>query len=113
MTTQHIKDVVMFRLNALELRQVMEEHGMVYSVWMNLLADVNSAARGKRWTQKLSGLKVFHEERGRGHVLQCRVHLWKYFQEVEAANPLEREIRSEMLALGLSGEADRRMLRYS
>ena len=102
----------MFRLNLVELRQVMDEHGMIHAVWMNLVADAASAARGRRWPQKLSGLRVFHEERGLGHVLQCRVHLWPYFREVEAANPLEREIRSEMLALGLSGEADRRMLRY-
>jgi hypothetical protein len=46
-------------------------------------------------------------------VLQCRVQLWRYFKEVDAANPLEREIRAELLALGLSGDADRRTARYA
>src|ERR1700722_669659 len=108
MTILHKKDVVLFRFTAIEMRQVMEEHSMVYSVWLNLLADLQEASGAGRWIPHQSPLKICHEERGRGHVLQCRVYLWRYFKEVEAANPLEREIRAEMLTLGLSGEADRR-----
>ena len=113
MTILHKKDVVLFRFSVVEMRQVMEEHGMVYSIWLSLQADMQEASRTERWIPHQIPLKICHEERGRGHVLQCRVYLWRYFKEVEAANPLEREIRAEMLALGLSGEADRRMSRYA
>ena len=112
MKIQQIKDVILFQLSTIEMRQVMEAHGMIHSIWNRLQADTRASRQSDRWDPHLDPLKILHEEKGRGHVLQCRIHLWRYFREVEAANPLEREIRSEMLMLGLSGEADRRMSRY-
>jgi hypothetical protein len=113
MKIQHIKDVILFQLSAIEMRQVMEAQGMIHSIWEHLATDRRESRGSGRWVPHQDPLKILHEEKGRGHVLQCRVHIWQYFREVDAANPLEREIRSEMLALGLSGEADRRMSRYS
>ena len=113
MTIRHRKDVVLFRLNVVEMRQVMEANSMVHSVWTQFLDDLDEATRFKRWIPNESPLKICHEENGRGHVLQCRVNLWRCFQEADAANPLEREIRSELLAIGISGDADRRTARYS
>ncbi len=86
---------------------------MVHSVWIHFLADLHEAERSHRWIVEECPLKICHEEGGRGHVFQCRVHLWRYFQEVDAANPLEREIRAELMAVGLSGEADRRTTRFA
>jgi hypothetical protein len=113
MTISHRKDVVLFRFTTIEMRQIMEEHSMIYSVWLNLQADMQEATQTERWIPHQCPLKVCHEERGRGHVLQCHVYLWRYFKELEGANPLEREIRSEMITLGLSGEADRRTSRHA
>ena len=113
MTAQHLKDVVLFSLSAIEMRQVMEERSMVHAVGLRVALDLADAARDSRWIQDDSPIRIFHEEQGRGHVLHCHVHLWPYFREVDAGNPLEREIRSELLSLGLSGEADRRIARYS
>jgi hypothetical protein len=113
MTITHRKDVVLFRFSTIELRQVMEENSLVVTVWLNLQADLKEADRLHRWIPHQSPIRICHEEQGRGHVLQCRVHLWTYFRELEATNPLEREIRAEMLALGLSGEADRRIGRHA
>ena len=113
MIVRHVKDVIFFRLSTIEMRQVMEEPGMVGAVWKALAADRSRAAQAGRWTRGRTPLQICHEEKGRGHVLQCRVDLWPYFREVESANPLEREIRSQMLAIGLSGEADRRSARYA
>ncbi len=113
MTVQHLKDVVLFEMSTAEMRHVMEERGMVHAVGARVALDLADAARDGRWIQHESPLKIFHDERGRGHVLHCHVHLWPYFREVDAGNPLEREIRSELLSLGLSGEADRRIARYS
>jgi len=112
-TILHRKDVVLFRFSAIEMRQVMEEHSLIHSVWLNLQADMQEATRTERWIPHRFPIKICHEEKGRGHVLQCRVYLWRYFKELEAANPLEREIRAEMLTLGLSGEADRRTSRHT
>ena len=112
MTVRHVKDVVLFGLTAAEMRQVMEEPGMICTIWKALMSDLGEAVRTGRWVPWRLPLKICHEEQGRGHVLQCRVDLWPYFREVEASNPFEREIRSEMLSLGLSGEADRRTARY-
>jgi hypothetical protein len=112
MIIRHKKDVVLFRMNAIEMRQVMEVNSMVHSVWIQFLGDFHESTRSKRWIPNECPLKVCHEENGRGHVLQCRVHLWRYFQEVDAANPLEREIRAELLSVGISGDADRRTARY-
>jgi len=109
MKIQHVKDVILFQLSVIEMRQVMETNDMIHAIGTRLAAD----QRESRWAPHPDPLKILHEEKGRGHVLQCRVHIWPYFREVDAANPLEREIRSEMLALGLSGEADRRMSRYA
>lgn len=113
MKVQHIKDVILFQMSVTEMRQVMDERGMIHSVWAQIVDDIDQSEQTGRWAPQKSPLKIFHEEKGRGHVLQCRVHLWQYFREVEAANPLEREIRAEMLALGLSGEAERRISRYA
>ena len=113
MTIRHKKDVVLFRLNTLEMLQVMEVNSMVHSIWIQFLRDLRKATRFRRWIPNEFPMKICHEERGRGHVLQCRVQLWRYFKEVDAANPLEREIRAELLALGLSGDADRRTARYA
>jgi hypothetical protein len=112
MKIQHVKDVILFQLNVAEMRQVMEDSSMIQSIWTRYVDDTERSGRAGRWVPHRDPLKILHEEKGRGHVLQCRVHLWRYFQEVDAGNPLEREIRSEMLALGLSGEADRRIDRY-
>jgi hypothetical protein len=112
MTIRRMKDVVLFRLNVVELRHVLEVNSMVHSIWIHFLGDQHEAHRSKRWIPNDCPMKIFHEESGRGHVLQCRMGLWRYFQEVEAANPIEREIRAEMLAIGISGEADRRTVRY-
>lgn len=111
MTILHRKDVVLFRFSTMEMRQVMEEHSLVQSVWLALQADLRSAEQTERWIPHPLPMKICHEEQGRGHVLQCRTYLWRYFREFDAANPLEREIRAEMLSLGLSGEADRRASR--
>jgi hypothetical protein len=113
MTIRHKKDVVLFRLNTLEMLQVMEVNSMVHSIWIQFLRDLRKATRLRRWIPNKFPMKICHEEQGRGHVLQCRVQLWRYFKEVDAANPLEREIRAELLALGLSGDADRRTARYA
>jgi hypothetical protein len=113
MIIHYKKDAVLFRLDTAEMRQVMEEGSMVQAIWASLASDLEDASQASRWIPYKIPLKIFHEEHGRGHVLQCRVHLWRYFREVDAANPLEREIRGEMLTLGLSGEADRRMARYT
>ena len=113
MKIQLVKDVVLFQLDAIELRQVLDEKSMIHSVWSNLQADAEAADQAQRWMPHVSPLKICHEERGRGHVLHCRLSLWRYFREIEAVNPLEREIRAQMLTLGISGEADRRISRYS
>ena len=113
MTIRHVKDVILFRMDAAEMRQVMEAESMVHSVWLTFLADSQAALRSRRWLVHEFPLKIFHEEDGRGHVLQCRVQLWEYFKEAEASNPLEQEIRSEMLSVGLSGEAARLAARYA
>lgn len=112
MTVRHVKDVVHFQLSTAEMRQVMEKAGMIHAIAARLSRDLARAAKAGRCVPHPAPVRIFHESQGRGHVLQCRVHVWTYFREVEAANPLEREIRSEMLALGLSGEADRRAARY-
>ena len=113
MTSQLVKDVLLFRLDIAELRQILEEKSMIHSIWTHLQADTSTAERDRRWLPHPTPLKILHEERGRGHVLQCRVFLWRYFRETEAVNPLEREIRAQMLTLGLSGEADRRTARFA
>ncbi len=113
MTVRHVKDVVHFQLSTVEMRQVMEEGGMIHAIAERLSLDLSRGAKAGRWIPHSAPVRIFHESQGRGHVLQCRVHAWTYFREVEAASPLEREIRAEMLALGLSGEADRRAARYS
>lgn len=113
MTIRRMKDVVLFRMNVIEMRHVMEVNSMVHSVWIHFLGDLHEANRSKRWIPSDRPIKICHEENGRGHVLQCRMSLWRYFQEVDAANPLEREIRAELLAIGISGEADRRTARYA
>jgi hypothetical protein len=112
MKIQHVKDVILFQFNTIEMRQVMEERSMIHVIWTQIVADMRQTRQAGRWIPHKGPLKILHEEKGRGHVLQCRVHLWRYFLGVEAVNPLEREIRTEMLSLGLSGEADRRMTRY-
>jgi hypothetical protein len=113
MTIQLVKDVVLVQLDAVELRQVLDEQSMIHAVWTQLQEDVDAADRRQRWLPQAAPLKICHEERGRGHVLHCRLSLWRYFREVEAVNPLEREIRAHMLTLGVSGEADRRTGRYN
>ena len=113
MTIRHRKDVVLFRLYVIVMRQVMEANSLVHSVWNQFRDDFLEATRFKRWIPNDCPLKICHEENGRGHVLQCRVNLWRYFQEADAANPLEREIRAELLMIGLSGDADRRTALYS
>ena len=113
MTVSHVKDVVLFRMTTAEMRLVMEKRGMVNAAWRSFQADLRQAKKTGRWIPHPSPIKIFHEERGRGHVLQCRVLAWTYFREVEAANPLEREIRAEMVSLGISGEADSRIARYA
>jgi hypothetical protein len=112
MTIQLVKDVVLVQLDAVELRQVLDEQSMIHAVWTHLQGDAAAADRRQRWLPQAAPLKICHEERGRGHVLHCRLSLWRYFREVEAGNPLEREIRAHMLTLGVSGEADRRTGRY-
>lgn len=112
MTIRRMKDVVLFRMNAIEMRHVMEVNGMVHSIWIHFLGDLHAANRSKRWIPSDRPIKICHEENGRGHVLQCRMSLWRYFQEVDAANPLEREIRAELLSIGISGEADRMTAQY-
>jgi hypothetical protein len=112
-TIQLIKDVVLIQLDAVELRQVLDERSMIHAVWSQFQADAAAADRSQRWLPQAAPLKICHEERGRGHVLHCRLSLWRYFRDVEAINPLEREIRAHLLTLGVSGEADRRIGRYS
>jgi hypothetical protein len=113
MTIRHAKDVVLFRMTTAEMRQVMEKRGMVNAAWRSFQTDARAAEKAGRWTPHPFPIKIFHEERGRGHVLQCRAVSWRYFREAAAGNPLEREIRAEMVSLGLSGEADRRISRYA
>jgi len=113
MTIHHAQDAVLFRLDALELSQLLATHSMVYAIWLQIVDDWPVGERAGRWTPRHPPMKVVHESQGQSHLLECRLHLWEYFRKVDSANALERQIRGEMLALGLSGFAGRRRTRAS
>ncbi len=108
MTIHHVQDAVLFQLSAPEMQQVLETHSMVYEIWLKIVDDWPAGERAGRWTPRHPPMRVVHAQRGDSHVLQCRMHLWRYFRKFDSANALERRIRGEMLILGISGEADRR-----
>ena len=85
---------------------------MLDLIWLRFAADQREKWEAGQETPPPSPIKICSQANGQDHLLQCRVHLWEYFREIDSANPLERKIRGEMLALGLSGEADRRSARY-
>jgi hypothetical protein len=106
MTIHHAQDAVLFRLDGLELRQLLETHSMVYAIWLEIVDDWPKGERTGGWTPRHPPMKVVHE--AQGHLLECRLNLWRYFRKFDSTNALERQIRGEMMALGLSGVADRR-----
>jgi len=107
MTIEYQGDMVLFKMNTPETAQVMWQNGLIHSIHQTIKSDRQRASEQHRPVETDLPITVCTEERGLVHVLRCKLTSWPYFREVEAVNPSEREIRAEMMRIGLMGSANR------
>jgi hypothetical protein len=101
------KGMVLCRMSTQEMASVMADGGLINVIYKQWLTDIRRQLKQDRTLASTKPIAtILHEKDGLVHVLRCKLDSWKYFREVEAVNPTERQIRSYMLQLGELGMAD-------
>lgn len=97
MRIEALNGTVVFHMNMPEVAQVMWSNGLVHLAHSNLKRDRLAALQQKLPVDLRSPISLVVGERGQSFTLRCNLSAWRYFENLEATNPSEREIRAAMI----------------
>ncbi|MGA3006973.1 MAG: hypothetical protein ABSE59_03680 [Opitutaceae bacterium] len=108
------KDAVLVAMNAVEFADVGAREGMIHRIYRTLCEDKAAAKKlNKAVHDNRVPIQFYSRSGGDVFVVRILCCCWESFRDVQATSQWEQDIQKAVVALGVSGQADRLTAQYS
>ena len=108
------KDAVLVAMNAVEFADVGARKGMIHRIYRAICEDQDAAKKfNKAIHDNRAPIQFYSRSGGDVFVVRILCSCWENFRDVQATSQWEQDIQKAVIALGVSGQADRLTAQHS
>jgi hypothetical protein len=108
------KDAILVAMNAVEFADIGARKGMIHRIYHAICEDRDAAKKlNKAIHDNRAPIQFYSRSGGDMFVVRILCFCWESFRDVQATSQWEQDIQKAVIALGVSGQADRLTAQYS